>query len=126
LEPANSAFKPSYAAFMRAASSSIPLLNSVIRGRAEVRELNLGRCGAGVKAHSDAGVCVELPARSCGRLGSRFPDSALYDPVDLRRAGRFCRARHDQTIPKHWATTQDRSCCLSRSMREPANTAPCS
>ena len=33
--------------------------------------------GAGVEVHSEAGVCVELPARSSGHLESRFPDSAL-------------------------------------------------
>ena len=35
--------------------------------------------GAGVKVHSEAGVCVELPARSCGYLESRFPEQLMFE-----------------------------------------------
>jgi hypothetical protein len=50
-------------------------------------------CGAAVKVHSEAGVCVELPARSCGHLESRFADSALYGRMDLRSAASFPERR---------------------------------
>jgi len=51
------------------------------------------RCGAAVKVHSEAGVCVELPARSCGCLESRFADSASYARMDLRSAASFPERR---------------------------------
>lgn len=66
-------------------------------------------CAAGVKVHSEAGVCVELPARSGGRLESRFPDSALSGQVAGRprevAAGQGVLSR-DET--GHWGTILDK------------------
>ena len=51
-------------------------------------------CGAAVKVHSEAGVSVQLPARPCGHLQGRFPDSAFFAQVSgsvLRRGSQTLR-----------------------------------
>ena len=58
--------------------------------------------GAGVKVHSEAGVCVELPARPCGRLESRFPDKAFYGQV------KACLSPSDSVPPTWTANCRER------------------